>query len=340
MGGTWGEQKFGLYLKQPQYFVNPDSLKDFQIIPTTVVRWGWTSLYLQDHIKIAGKLVITLAGHFTHAPLYYANPDIPDYQKNTHSDKFLPRAGLTWLFSDNVSVYALYDNCFWAQQGPNIQNKPFVPLTGYDIEAGMKSYFFKKKLILNLSVYNIVKNHVVTPDPTSFGNYIQRGQITSKGIDFDLTGNITQALIVNANYSYTDAKDTKDTDSTMIGMKNFGTPDHYGNLWIKYDLLHGKLKNISFALGFQHMGKRNAEVNWIPGTEVHFLPVFNLLDAAVSYRTEKFHISLNVYNITNINYATLGSFNSWTNEWRYTPGEPVNFRLSFGVNLLCGKKDK
>ena len=39
------------------------------------------------------------------------------------------------------------------------------------------------------------------------------------------------------------------------------------------------------------------------------------------------------------NYASLEYFNAATNEWRYTPGEPVNFRLSFGVNLVHSKKD-
>ena len=93
-------------------------------------------------------------------------------------------------------------------------------------------------------------------------------------------------------------------------------------------------------MGYQDMGKRSAVCNWTPGDEIKFLPVYNLLDAAISYHNEKFNISLNVYNITNINYATLGSFNSATNELRYTPGEPVNFRLSFGVNLANRKRDK
>ena len=95
-----------------------------------------------------------------------------------------------------------------------------------------------------------------------------------------------------------------------------------------------------FAMGYQYMGKRSAVLNWAPGDEIKFLPVYNLLDAAISYRNEKFNIRLNVYNITNINYATFGDFNSATNEWRYTPGEPVNFRLSFGVNVVQQKNDK
>ena len=103
----------------------------------------------------------------------------------------------------------------------------------------MKSYFFKKKLSLNLSLFNIVKNNTLTADPLHFGDFIQTGQITSKGIDFDMTGNITPALTVNANYEYADAKITKDSDPNKVGMKNFGTPDHYCNLWLKYNLLHG-----------------------------------------------------------------------------------------------------
>lgn len=60
--------------------------------------------------------------------------------------------------------------------------------------------------------------------------FIQTGQVTSNGIDFDLTGNITTAITVNANYEYVDAKVTKNNDSNIVGAKNFGTPGHYGNL--------------------------------------------------------------------------------------------------------------
>ena len=31
LGGTWGEKKFGLYLPDPQYYVSPDSLRNFEI---------------------------------------------------------------------------------------------------------------------------------------------------------------------------------------------------------------------------------------------------------------------------------------------------------------------
>jgi len=154
-----------------------------------------------------------------------------------------------------------------------------------------------------------------------------------------MTGNITPALTVNANYAYCDAKITKDSVPSNVGIKNLGTPNHIANLWLKYKLLNDKLKGVSFALGYQYMGERSAVSYYNPDPATRFLPVYNLLDASLSYSNEKFNISLNVYNITNIDYATIGSFNADINEWRYTPGEPVNFRLSFGVNLLQNKKD-
>jgi len=342
--GIWGQNKFGLYIPNPNYYINPDSLKNFEVDPLEEFRGGWVALYLQDHIKIANKFVITIAGHFTHAYIKWAGLDsIPDYLRKTEFNVFTPRAGLTWLFSENFSIYSLYDQCFVPpnavpQTAGNIVNMPFKPVTGYNIETGLKSYFFHKKLGLNFSVYHIVKNNNLTADPAHYGYYVQTGQIISNGIDFDMTGNITPAFTVNVAYAYTDAKVTKDNDPNIVGIKNFGTPDHSVNLWIKYKLLSGKLKGLSLSFGYQYMGKRSALSFENPGTGNIFLPVYNLLDAAISYRNQKFNIGLNLYNITNINYAALGFFNSSTNEWRYTPGEPINFRLSLGVNLISEKK--
>ena len=346
-GSNREEKKFGIYIPDPDYYINPDSLKKFDEDPLEEFRDGWIGLYLQDHIKIGNKLVVTIAGRFTHAYIKWEGFEfIPDYQRNSKYNVFTPRAGLTWLFSENFSIYSLYDQCFVPpvavpHDKGNIANTPFKPITGYNMEIGLKSHFFNKKLGLNFSVYHIVKNNNLTEDPAHNGYYVQTGQITSDGIDLDITGSITPAITVNVNYAYNDATIAKDEDPNLIGIKNFGTPAHAANLWIKYQLLSRKLKGLSFAFGYQYMGKRSALNFENPGTGNIFLPVYNLLDAAVGYQNQRFNISFNLYNITNINYAALGSFeffDSSPNEWRYTPGEPINFRLSVGVNLIREKK--
>jgi len=210
-------------------------------------------------------------------------------------------------------------------------------MTGYNLETGVKGFFFNRKLGLSSSAFHTVKDNLVTSDPVHPGFDIQKGQVVSNGIDFDLTGNLTPAIVVNANYEYVDAKITKDTDPLNVGLKNFGTPNHSANFWLKYNLLKGKLKGMSFAAGYQFMGKRVAVWYNNPDPATRFLPVHNLFDASIGYTNERFTLNLNVYNLTDINYAALGYY-STAGEWRYTPGEPVNFRLSLGINLLRIKK--
>jgi len=342
--GLWGKE-LGLYIPDPDYHIKPDLLNNFEVDQLHKFRDGWVAFYLQDHIKIANKLVITVAGRFTHSFIKWKGIDfIPPYQQNTVFNVFTPRAGVSWLFSEYISIYTLYDQCFvpttsLPQSSGNSENKPFKPVTGYNLETGLKSYFLDKNLILTISVYHIVKNNNLTPDPVNYGDFVQTGQIISNGIDFDLTGNIAPAFILNVNYAFNNAKVTKDNGPGIVGTKNFGVPDHSANLWMNYRLFRGKLKGLSFGAGYQYMGKRSALFFENSGTGNKFLPVYNLLDAAVAYQTQKFRIGLNLFNITGTKYAALGFFNPATSEWRYTPGDPANFRLSIGINLCKTKNE-
>src|SRR5205085_9391696 len=137
-------------------------------------------------------------------------------------------------------------------------------------------------------------NNMLISDPLHQDFQIQRGQITSKGIDFDMTGNITPSLIVNANYEYVNAKVTQDNDPKIVGTKNFGTPDHQANLWLQYKLLRGALKGLSFFVGHHFLSKRSAVYYyWVPD-KTKYLPGYYLLDAGIDLSNDGFEISLHV----------------------------------------------
>lgn len=339
-GGTdpWGvtDSKFGISISNPDYYVNPDSLKTFSQNETYIFRVKSPTIYMEDHIKIREKLIFTLAGRLTHLINTRITDRTPDYQQQTRYNHFAPRFGVSWLFSEVSSAFIVYNQFFFPVFQRNFEHKPFRPSSGNNLEAGIKHFFFNKKLTTSLSVYKILINNALTPDPLHQGFYIQTAQYIHKGIEIDIAGNITPAFMVNANYAYTDARVSKG-DAAQIGKKKIGTPDHSTNLWFKYKLLRGEFKGFSFALGYQYMGRRSATYVDDPGGNI-YLPVYHLLDAALIYQNQRFNIVFNLYNITNINYVTWGFFNSYANEWRYTPGEPTNFRLSVGINLVGQKK--
>ena len=331
--GGLSDKQFGLYIPDPDYYLNHDSSRNFEINSLGHVNTRSVSLYAQDHIKIVKKLIITVAGRLTRATTMWEDVDwVPEDERKISDTKFTPRGGLTWLITENFSVYGLYDQCFLPVAGRSFEHKRFEPVTGYNIEFGSKAYFFYRKLSLNLSIFDIVKNNLLTGDPVNNGYQIQIGQVVSKGIDFDITGNITPSIMVNANYEFVDAKVTEDNNPNAIGIKNLLTPDHRVNLWLQYKLPKGKLRNLSFSAGYQYTGERAASLYFWNPDKTKVLSPYSLFEAAVGYGREKFNISLNIYNITNINYVSNGYYNP-NGGWRYTPGEPVNFRLSFGVYL-------
>jgi iron complex outermembrane receptor protein len=86
-----------------------------------------------------------------------------------------------------------------------------------------------------------------------------------------------QPLIVSANYEYIGAKVTKESDPNSIGIKNWLTPDHRANPWLRYKLLNGDLKGLAFSIGYQYTGKRGAVWYFQYPDKTKLLPAYNLL---------------------------------------------------------------
>jgi len=330
--GDWSNpERLKLSIKNPIYYLPKDSVRYTPAENNGSWRSTnkWQALYIQDHIKIAGKLIVTLAGRFTSLTTgqdYNGGVDDPEYEITENA--FTPRFGLTYMPSKNLSVFAIYDKSFLAQRGAIFGEGRLPALTGSNREIGVKALLLNNRLGVNASIYRIEKNNVSTSDPIHDGFYLKTGQITSEGFEMDIVGNITNNVSVVANYSYTNARVTKDADSTVIGIKNYGTPDHTLNGWLKYKFTDGILKGLGFGAGVQYMGSRSGVyVGWGSEFGNKTLPTYTIYDASLSYNFNKLSIGLNVYNIGNQKYVSNGYYNPDAKEWIYNPGTPVNFRI-------------
>jgi iron complex outermembrane recepter protein len=334
--GTWGEnQKYALLVKEPTYYLPKDSLK----IKNEVYSWlstnRWMAFYFQDHLKLFDKLILTLAGRFTVLTTgqdWNSPPD--DLAYEVTDKKFTPRLGITYLLNKNVSFYALHDESFLSQRGAIFGGGRLPALTGSNDEIGLKASLLNNQLLINASRYDIKKNNVGTTDQLHDGFYLKTGQIRSRGFDFDIMGKLNKNLSITANYSFCDAKITKDTDSTIVGLQNAGTTRNIANVWLKYQISNGIFKGLSFGGGAQYTGERSGVwPGWNSDEGNKFLPAYTLYDASIGYQTDRFSISLNIYNLANIKYASNGWWYPEFKEWIFDMGTPRNFRIQTNIRF-------
>lgn len=333
-GGTWGENLYPLSVAAPMYYLPKDTLTYKGELNTWQSRNRWQALYVQDHLKIFNKLIVTLAGRFTRLTVGqdWYDPDDPVYEVT--ESKFTPRLGLTYMFSENASAYVLHDESFLSQRGAIWGGGRLPPLVGRNNEFGVKALFFNKQLSATASVFDIIKNNVGNSDPLHPGFYLQTGQVRSRGVEVDLSGKISEELYVNVNYSFVDAKITKDKNPAVIGIQNNGTARNIFNGWLKYQLNHGALKGLGIGAGVQFTDKRSGVwPGWNDAEGNKYLPAYTIYDASISYSTGRFRIGVNVYNLANKRYATNGSWNPDMREWLFSMEQPRNFRLQTSVRL-------
>lgn len=336
----WGTQ-LELIVADPVYDLDHDELSSgVEMYPED--DWGtqWLALYAQDHIKFFNKVIVTAAGRLSRTKSW-ASWD----STTVYNTKFTPRVGLTYLINDNMSLYALFDETFLPQTGRKQDRSLPEPLTGSNIEIGYKSQLAHKRLNLNASLFRTVKNNVLVQNPqTSF--YEERGQITSQGFEFDVTGNLTDNIVVNANYTFTDAKVTEDPDQQIVGFRNYGVAKHTGNAMVRYKFNTGKLIGLSLGTGMQLTGAKSAVwAGWTDPTDKDkSSPAYAIFDANIGYDLKHFSAYLNVYNLLNNRYMDSAWWNSGTVDednpdnntngyYSFAAGQPLNFRITIGYKI-------
>lgn len=280
---------------------------------------SYTGYYLQDEIAMFNDLLrLTLAGRYTSA----TNTD--PYSGTVKANKFTPRLGLSYSIDQNTSAYAVYDVAFVPQAGSDYYGNGFKSVTGSSKEIGLKREWFGGNWVTSLALYHITKNNVLTSDPNHVNFSVQLGQTVTKGVEFDIRGQITDQLSVMANYAYTDGKVTKDTDPSNVNVPIPGSTKHLTNGWITYRFTDKTLKGFGISLGAQSQIGRTA---WYVSSGSQPLPDYFRLDGALSYQANKFLIALNVNNITN-RYLYSGAYYSYSGFYYWQAEPKINSRLN------------
>lgn len=287
---------------------------------------SYSAFYIQDELGLMNNdLRLTLAGRYT----YLKTGDV--YSGDYSNSKFTPRFGLSYSINKNTAAYFLYDQSFLENFGSDWQGNSFDPITGDNVELGLKKDWMNGKWNTAISVYRITRNNVLTADldhPNPSGGYFSRqsGQQQTEGIEVDIRGQIVRGLDVIINYALTDAKTTQDSKPENIGNQVPGSSKHIQNSWLNYRIDKGILTGFGISLGYQYQVQRSP---WyvFDGSE-NSLPDYFRLDGSLSYQKEKIGFNLVVNNILDdylYSGAPYGDFYYWQAE----PGIHARFSVGY-----------
>jgi iron complex outermembrane receptor protein len=329
-----GNANFNIYkptygnITLPQY----DRSKDIRE-RAVQYNYGYNAFYIQDELGFLNNtLRLTLAGRYT--TNIYKNPEADTYTDH----KFTPRAGLSYSIDKNTALYFVYDQAFLQNTGKNWQGKNFKPLTGTNIEAGIKKDWFNGRWNSVLSVYQITKNNVLVTDmehPHPTNGYIyskENGQQQIKGIELDIRGDLVENLGVVINYAYTDGKITKDIDPAVKNNKVPGTSKHIQNTWLSYRVSKGVLNGLRISMGYQYQAGRLSGM--VYDKSENKLPDYFSMDGGIGYTINKLSLNLNVNNILDkylYSGTPVGAGADRYYFWESEPGR--NLRLTVGYRF-------
>lgn len=322
-------------VKYPHFDNEGKSLLE-RATPYGTIEQEYTGVYLQDELGFfSDALRLTLAARYT-------NVKENSYGTKTEANRITPRVGLSYSIDTDMSVYALYDQAFSPQSGLFRDGTTAKPITGNNIELGLKKDWFGGKWNTTLSLYNINKNNAIGTDPSIDnlnGRYsILLGKTRVQGAEFDLKGEITKGFNAIFNYAFTENKFTETTDLAKKGDRVPGYSKHTVNGWLNYTFTQGDLEGFGLSFGGTFLGGRSSW-NWGSKNSPMEMNDYLKFDAGLSWENTKFRVGLNVFNIFD-RYLYSGSSIDFTmadgtqrGGYYYQAEAPRNFRLSIGYKF-------
>ncbi|WP_341535112.1 TonB-dependent siderophore receptor [Acetobacter sacchari] len=272
--------------------------------------------YVSGHFVLAKGLSLILGGRMSSYQYYSgtynaANAYTASSGSMNQNAVLTPYAGLVYDFAKNFSIYGSYTTIFTPQSADrDADNKPLPPVLGKSYETGVKGEFFDNRLNMSLAFYlnkqdNVAKTTGLTNTITGNTIYTTANGVTTEGVDFDVSGQITPGWNVLFGYSY-------------LQEKGLGYQEDPHNL-IKLNTTYtfkGKLHNLTIGGGFTTQTSTSWPVN--PGRPLGngkydasnlYLNGYTLINLMARYRlTNWLSLTGNISNLTDKTYYRQAGF--------------------------------
>ncbi|WP_020183974.1 TonB-dependent siderophore receptor [Methylotenera sp. 1P/1] len=216
-------------------------------------------------------------------------------QAAKENNKFTPYVGAVLDLNDTISLYASYAGIYKPQVEKGVNLKPLAPLKGKNYEAGIKSEWFNKKLNSSFALFRTEQENQAQAVGTNGTITTYEGiQATTKGYEFDVSGELTDNLNINAGYT------------RLMSVK--GDHDQNVNPFVPRHLVH--VTTVYTVPSIESL-KVGASLNWQSDTHVDIGTVryeqdsYATLNLMANYKIdEHWSAAVNLYNVTDEKYLS------------------------------------
>jgi iron complex outermembrane recepter protein len=264
-------------------------------------------VYVQDLVEVTDRWKILAGIRYSYLE---SESNVLKYADNTitpsafYADAFTPRFGLVYQPIKAVSLFASYANSFNLNTGIDVNRNPLPPSYIDQYELGAKSDLLRGLATANITAYTIINSNLaqaVIGDPNNAQELA--GEVTSKGVEVDITSKPIRGASFMVGYSYNDTRYTKSTQY-IVGSKLRYNPAHTANASVYYNISKGMLKGMNFGVIGFYMGDRVAGRSTqvtTPNDTRKLMPVpgFLQFDVSAGYSFNSISLRLKVTNLLN-----------------------------------------
>lgn len=292
----------------------------------TVEQQRNTAITLQDAVTLAPQWRLVAGLRLDHYRQTLDNRRNPAASTSQSPDATSPRLGLTWLPSPQWAVYVNGGKSFRPNIGVDAAGQAFDPESGRAFEVGAKWERQDKRLGANLALFDIRKRNVITTAPSGTAP-IAAGEITSRGAEGDISGQLTQNWRLTASFTLNDVKISRDEVLLETGRRLLNVPRVNASALAVYEDALPSGGRFGIGGGVTHVGARLGQAytkaDAATGTAEFELPAYTTAKLVAYWRVNAtLRLSLDIDNLFDSTYYT----NSYSRMW-ISPGSPRNFTL-------------
>ncbi|MCF5702772.1 TonB-dependent siderophore receptor [Pseudomonas syringae] len=239
-----------------------------------------------------------------------------------------PYAGLVYDLDDTYSLYASYTSIYQPQTYKDSNGSTLAPVEGDSYEAGLKAAYFDGRLNASLAFFRIEQDGVAesigTNALTNEGIYKAIDGATTKGVELELAGELSDGWNVSAGYTYARSRDAD--EQRIYGYPLSTTkPEHVVRTFTTYRL-PGVLDKVTVGGGVSWQSAFYGKIYSAPAGDYTRIKQggYTLVDLMSRYQyNEHLSFTVNANNVFDKRYLTgLGNFDTTFY------GEPRNVMLT------------